>query len=212
MKHFYYMCLILLFSAAGSASAKTWTIQFGGSIGFAYSPSSIPNVQVGDVIMWQPNSTAEGFSFHPLASTSVPSGAMSFSNSSGPSFSYTVTVPGDYAYECTVHGTSFNMKGTFHVAAAGVETAPDTKMMMDPIYPNPASMESMVHFNLASAGHVTLRVFDATGKLAMTPVDEEMDAGFHMVTLDTKQLGSGTYHYVLQEGDAVLRREMIVVK
>jgi hypothetical protein len=84
--------------------------------------------------------------------------------------------------------------------------------MMDPIFPNPASMESMVHFTLENSGHVTLRVFDATGKLAMTPVDEEMGAGFHMAMIDTKQLASGSYQYVLQQGDAVLRREMIVVK
>ncbi|HWF43030.1 MAG TPA: plastocyanin/azurin family copper-binding protein [Candidatus Kapabacteria bacterium] len=203
MKRFYYIFLTVIFLAAGTAQAKTVSISFGN---FFFNPQTV-NVNVGDVIEWTGNSG------HTITSTTIPSGAAAFNKSdlSVTTFSYTVTVAGTYNYVCTVH-QSLGMTGSFTAGSAGVETPADTKLMMDPIFPNPSSMESMVHFTLANSGHVTLRVFDATGKLAMTPVDEEMDAGFHMVMLDTKPLASGSYQYVLQQGEAVLRREMIVVK
>ena len=70
----------------------------------------------------------------------------------------------------------------------------------------------MAHFTLDEPAHVTLRIFDATGNLVQTAANEEMEAGFHMLMLDTKQLASGSYQYVLQAGEAVLSRAMIVVK
>jgi Secretion system C-terminal sorting domain len=84
--------------------------------------------------------------------------------------------------------------------------------MMDPIYPNPSMDEAMVHFTLDNPAHVTLRIYNSTGTLVQTPTNEEMGAGFHMLMIDTKQLASGSYQYVLQAGDAVLRRAMIVAK
>ena len=50
---------------------------------------------------------------------------------------------------------------------------------------------------------------DATGKPALTVANEQMDEGFHMLTIETKQLASGSYEYVLQAGDAVLRRYVV---
>ena len=211
MKHSCYIFITLLFLTAGSANATTHIINFGGQNGsptFGYAPSSL-TVNVGDTIIWMGDFSAP----HTLVTTSVPGGAASISKTdqAGTSFTYMVTVAGSYQYECTIHA-SLGMKGSFTAAAAGVEIPADTRLMMDPIYPNPSVEEAMIHFTIENPGHVTIRLFDATGKLAMTPVDETMDAGHHMVMIDTKQLVSGSYQYVLQEGDAVLRQAMIVVK
>ncbi len=203
-------CLISLFTllaVASTSTAKTWTINFGVG-GNTYSPASL-SVNVGDVIEWTGN-----FDFHPLQSTTVPSGAATFQKLSGgvATFSYTVTVAGSYSYQCNNH-VQFGMTGSFTAASgAGVETPAETMLTMDPIYPNPANMEAMVHFALEQPAHVRLLVYDATGKLTLKAADQEMESGFHMLTIDTKQLASGSYQYVLQAGDAVLRREMIVVK
>src|SRR5579883_953527 len=206
MKRICYAFFLLVFFVS-AASAKTWTINFGGALGNVYSPSSLDNVTVGDTITW-----VGSFSFHPLTLTQSPSGAATFAHhNTGNRFSYVVTAPGSYSYQCDVH-FSFGMTGTFTAAASGVDQPVEMQMMMDPSYPNPAMHESMVHFELTNPGHVILRVFDATGKLVLTPADDDMEPGFHMVTIDTKQLAAGSYQYVLQQGNAVLRREMIVVK
>ncbi|HET6402277.1 MAG TPA: T9SS type A sorting domain-containing protein [Candidatus Kapabacteria bacterium] len=184
----------------------THTINFGVGGSLTYSPSSLA-VNVGDVITWSGD-----FGFHPLQSTSVPAGAASFGPiTTGTSFSYTVTVVGTYRYQCNVHFRS-GMTGSFSAAASGVEIPQNNKMIMDPIYPNPAMDEAMVHFTLDNPAHVTLRIYNAMGALVQTPTNEDMSAGFHMLMIDTKQLASGSYQYVLQAGDAVLRRAMIVAK
>ena len=207
----YTIFLALFFLTFTSANATTHVISFGGQNGspsFGYSPSSL-TVSVGDTIIWMGNFAAP----HTLVTTSVPGGAASIdkTDQTGTSFSYVITAAGNYQYECTLH-VSLGMVGSFTAVAAGVEIPADTRLMMDPVYPNPAMEESFVHFTLDQSGPVTLRIYDATGKLALTAIDEAMDAGHHMVQIDTKQLASGRYQYVLQQGNAVLRRAMIVVK
>src|ERR1019366_1858001 len=132
-----------LLAMVSSASAKNDTIYFGGqngSPGFGYAPSTL-NVNVGDVIVWVGAFSAP----HTLQSEVIPAGAAAFSklDMAGNSFSYTVTAMGTYNYECTLHAT-FGMIGSFTAVASGVEIPPETKMMMDPIYPNPAMDEAMV--------------------------------------------------------------------
>jgi len=192
---------------AGTVQAATHTINFGGTLGHRYDPSSLTGVAVGDEIVWMGD-----FSEHPLTLTASPAGAQTFSHvNTGTSFSYTVTVAGSYSYQCDFH-FSEGMVGSFSTAGAGVETTPNTKVAVQPVFPNPAVEIAMIHFTLEKPEHVTLQIFDATGKLIATTADEQMGEGFHMLTIDTKQFASGSYQYVLQAGDAVLRREMIVVK
>ncbi|MDP4199323.1 MAG: T9SS type A sorting domain-containing protein [Bacteroidota bacterium] len=209
MKRLYYIAsLLTLLATAGTAHAKTWTINFGVGGSLTYEPSTL-SVNVGDVIVWSGD-----FTNHPLSSTSVPAGASSFQMTSGgvTTFSYTVTTPGSYAYHCNIH-FSFGMVGSFTASAgAGVENPATNILSMDPIFPNPANNVTMVHFTLDIPSHVRLLVYDGTGRLVTKAADQEMDAGFHMLTIDTKQLASGSYQYVLQAGEAVLRREMIVVR
>jgi len=204
-----YCFFLALFLIAGTSQAATHTINFGGTLGTAYDPNSLTNLAVGDEIVWMGD-----FSSHPLTLTDAPAGAQMFSHiNTGSSFSYTIVVAGSYAYQCDFHfAPPTSMKGTFSTGSAGVDPSKKTSAQMEPIYPNPAAVEAMVHFTLEKAAHVTLRVFDATGKLVSLAADEQMGEGFHMLTIDTKQFASGSYQYVLQAGDAVLRREMIVVK
>jgi plastocyanin len=206
MKRFYCIILTLFFITTGSLKAATVTINFGGALGNMYQPNAT-TVHVGDVITWMGD-----FATHPLQSVSVPANAAKFGPiNTGTSFSYTVTVAGNYGYRCNVHFAS-GMVGGFTAGASGVDQPIDVKLSMDPIFPNPAMTEAMVHFTLENPSHVVLRVYDVTGKLIRTAANEDMDAGFHMLTIDTKDLASGSYQYVLQAGDAVLRRAMIVVK
>ena len=209
MKRFYSFIFISLFLIASNAHAKTWVITFGS---YFYSDSTL-TVNVGDTIVW----TGAPFSDHPLSLVSAPPNAMMFSGitsgNDGSNYQYVVSKAGVYHYHCDFHnGPPHFMSGTFTAAAAGVEIPQQMNMIMDPIYPNPAQNESMVHFTLQNPAHVTLRIYNATGTLIQTPTDENMEAGFHMLMIDTKDFASGSYQYVLQAGDAVLERSAIVVK
>lgn len=81
---------------------------------FQFIPSNL-NVVVGDVIRWQ-----LGDGFHNTISLIVPPGAAPWSSAElstiGNTFSYTVTTPGSYSYECSIHAGF--MTGSFTASGA----------------------------------------------------------------------------------------------
>ena len=87
-------------------------IEFGGAIGFMYTPSCI-TVQVGQTVTWM----GDSFGTHPLRgaptnpTTEVPA------PTSGSSVSTTFSVAGYHGYFCAVHGTPTGggMAGTIEV-------------------------------------------------------------------------------------------------
>lgn len=113
-----FLCFTALF-------ATNYTVNFGS---FYYSPDTLQLI-VGDQVTW-----AGSFTSHPLASTSVPFGAASFSSSVGTSYSYTVTVPGIYNYECSIHG----FKGVLIVSSVSGITSLELTPKIE-LTPNPAT-------------------------------------------------------------------------
>lgn len=59
--------------------------------------------------------------------------------------------------------------------------------------PNPFSGTTTIAFDLASSGHVSLKLFDAMGKEVRTLIDGGRQAGRTTVTLNAEQLESGYY-------------------
>ena len=84
--------------------------------------------------------------------------------------------------------------------------------------PNPFNPETAVHFTLARAGRVTLRVFDVRGSLVRTIVDETLEPGQHVARWNgaTDRGGhvpSGVYYALLSTQDGYHNRiRMVLVK
>jgi parallel beta-helix repeat protein len=78
--------------------------------------------------------------------------------------------------------------------------------------PNPFSRETSISFTLPVAGHTMLDVFDASGRLVETLVDEEMSAGIYTVTWDRENASSGVYFYRLSSNGNSMTRKMVVVR
>ncbi|HWF43031.1 MAG TPA: plastocyanin/azurin family copper-binding protein [Candidatus Kapabacteria bacterium] len=118
MKRICFLVLVSVFSITAAASAATYTIKFGGSLGKTYSPKSLA-VSVGDTIVWVGN-----FDDHPLTLTKSPAGAKAFMHiENGASYRYIVRVAGSYAYQCDEHE---GMVGSF-TASGGAPQTPATK-------------------------------------------------------------------------------------
>jgi hypothetical protein len=71
-----------------------------------------------------------------------------------------------------------------------------------------------IRFNIAKASPVTLRIFDASGRLVRILMDETLDAGAHAVAWDGKNgageaVGSGIYFYRLRAGEFSATRELV---
>lgn len=62
-------------------------------------------------------------------------------------------------------------------------------------YPNPFNPETAIKFSLKQAGHVTLNIFNSTGQIVKTLVDQDMAAGNHNISFVADGLTSGVYIY-----------------
>ena len=79
-------------------------------------------------------------------------------------------------------------------------------------YPNPFNPGTEISYELASASHVTLTVFDLLGRQVAKLVDEEKPAGVYSSRFDASHLASGMYLYRLTAGSFVQMKRMIVLK
>lgn len=79
-------------------------------------------------------------------------------------------------------------------------------------YPNPVSGKTNFEFSLPTAGHVTLKIYDALGREIATVVDEMLPAESYRADFDASMLPSGVYLYRLTAGTRALTGTMTVVR
>ncbi len=190
-----------------SAQAATYTITFGGQVGFNYSPNQL-NVAVGDTVVW-----SGSFTTHPLSSISVPQGAASFSMASGTTFSYAVQVAGTYNYKCDVHAS---MTGSFTATVTGIQESvtalQPASFQLAQNYPNPFNARTVIKFNLPVAQHVKLKIYSLTGAELATLIDEFMPAGEFTVPFNASNLASGVYFYQLVTEKYIDTKRLVLAK
>jgi len=187
--------MAMFLALAPHSSATTHIIQFGGSVGFAYSPSA-QAITIGDTIEWQGN-----FSFHPLSSTTIPAGAPAWHNGTGSVFDYVATLPGTYNYQCDNH-FSFGMVGTFTATLTGVSNEQTiggpASFRLEQNFPNPFNPTTTISYALPKDAYVSLAVYDLTGQKVTQLVDRQTAAGSYQVVFDATGFPSGIYFYRLQ--------------
>jgi parallel beta-helix repeat protein len=79
-------------------------------------------------------------------------------------------------------------------------------------YPNPFNPQTTIQYQLKSAGNVKLEVYDLTGKLVQTIVDEYKQAGNYTIIWDARNVSSGIYLYRLQTKEFVSTKKCIKLK
>ena len=83
--------------------------------------------------------------------------------------------------------------------------------------PNPFNPETVIRFDLPSAAHVRLEVYDILGQKVRTLVATSLPAGSHQAVWDGRtargsSVGNGTYFYRIAAGDHVQMRRMLLLK
>jgi hypothetical protein len=109
------------------------------------------------------------------------------------------TNPGSFALEdyCDAYGRLLRVNGN---------------VALEQNMPNPFNPETIIEFETAFEGRVTLAIYDAVGREVARPVDELLPAGRRRITFDARWLPSGVYTYRLITGLQVLSRQMVVTK
>jgi hypothetical protein len=83
---------------------------------------------------------------------------------------------------------------------------------LGPATPNPFNPTTTIAYELANGGHVTIKVYDVTGKLVTTLVDGDMPGGQHQVTWEAKSVSSGVFFYRMTAPGFVQTRKMVLLK
>jgi hypothetical protein len=83
---------------------------------------------------------------------------------------------------------------------------------LDQNYPNPFNPTTNINYSLQNAGHVTLKIYDMTGREIATLVNGRMNAGAHTVTFNASNLSSGVYIYALEANGVRLTNRMTLIK
>ena len=94
-----------------------------------------------------------------------------------------------------------------------VEIAPPGKFEVSQNYPNPSNPSSKIDFTLPVDAHVTLVVFDITGRLIRTLLNNEFKtADWYTVEFDGSSLASGVYFYRLITETDMVTKKMLIIK
>ena len=115
-------------------------------------------------------------------------------------------------------GTTTDAAGYFALPLQPVSggTALPTDFALGQNYPNPFNPSTIIPYQLPSAGHVRLDVFNVLGQRLATLVDAERSAGTHTAQWDGtdaagRAVGAGVYIYRLSSGGMTESRRMVLV-
>ncbi|CAN5629893.1 hypothetical protein BH10BAC5_BH10BAC5_00460 [soil metagenome] len=79
-------------------------------------------------------------------------------------------------------------------------------------YPNPFNPATNIEFDVPASGNVSLKIFDAVGKEVYTLVNGFKNAGNYNVNFNASSMNSGVYFYMLEAGNSVITKKMMLVK
>ena len=80
------------------------------------------------------------------------------------------------------------------------------------IFPNPFVQKTTIAYNLAAEERVSLKIYDITGKLIETLVDQKSKAENGSLSYDARELAAGIYFAKLEAGNHVSTRKLVVLR
>jgi len=84
-------------------------------------------------------------------------------------------------------------------------------------YPNPFNPSTTISFSLAERTNVNITIFDLTGRIVSTLVDESMDAGTHNIVWNAvnnfgESLATGVYFYTMRTENFSATKSLTIIK
>ena len=96
-------------------------------------------------------------------------------------------------YDNVVVGTEVPLAKTLTDHDTFNDATVPTAYALEQNYPNPFNPSTNIRFAVPVSDHVSIAVYDLTGRLVQTLVNTELAAGVHTVTFDGRDLTSGLY-------------------
>jgi len=100
--------------------------------------------------------------------------------------------------------------GTTGGATNGPSRAlPDDAVLLGQNYPNPFNSSTAIPFYLDRDRHITLSLYDLSGKKVSRILEADLQAGWQSAKLEMDQLASGFYFYQLRAEERILSRRLL---
>jgi len=87
-----------------------------------------------------------------------------------------------------------------------------TEVALQQNYPNPFNPATTINYQVPEQSRVRLEVFDMLGRKVATLLNERVEAGYHQVRFDARNLASGMYIYRLEAGDKTITKKLTLIK
>jgi hypothetical protein len=78
--------------------------------------------------------------------------------------------------------------------------------------PNPASINTLVQYEIQNSASVMLEIYDVTGRLVAKYDEGTQSAGRHNIMIDSDKLNQGTYYYSLKADSHRITKKMVVTQ
>jgi hypothetical protein len=79
-------------------------------------------------------------------------------------------------------------------------------------YPNPFNAHTVISFDLPNTQQVNLDIYDISGRLVQTLINESCGSGTHSIAFDASGLANGIYMYRLRAEHVDITKRMILIK
>jgi hypothetical protein len=79
-------------------------------------------------------------------------------------------------------------------------------------YPNPFNPATIIRYDIPTAAHVLITIYDALGRRVTQLVDREHVPGFYKAQWNAAGVASGVYYYRIVAGDFVSVKKMMLVR
>lgn len=83
---------------------------------------------------------------------------------------------------------------------------------LDQNFPNPFNPSTTIRYSVINSGNVTLKVYDILGKEVAELVNSFHNAGSYTAHFNASELSSGIFFYILQSGNSVSTKKMLLLK
>ena len=122
----------------------------------------------------------------------------------------------DYDTEVSPYPQVGESRFTLHTSYGALDNKHEVVLpgsyALDPIYPNPFNPRATVRFDVPEVSRVELEVYDITGSLVETLLDEKMVPGGHQYIWEPKSLSTGVYFLRLITANQTFTQKVTYVK
>ena len=115
-------------------------------------------------------------------------------------------------YNYRLKQIDYNGHFTYYYLDSEISIGTPNKFDLLQNYPNSFNPNTIISYHLAAPNFVTLKVFDNSGRVISTLVNDIREAGYYTLHFNGSNLASGIYFYQLEAGDFKQVKKMAILK